>query len=801
LAEADWRLEAIASEASELDVLPLSTATLALGQAWFTRLSAVLPTVASDYALDQISRFSSDLSQGLDQRVREDLTLRTERLTQRAQFNAAVTHEAFQALASVLKPEPMPDVSRGSELMGAMGAIAHRLKIPIQPIRAADLGAIDPVMAIAQASHFRVRRVSLVPGWWKTDSGPLLGYLTDQTPVALLPRPGGYDFYHARTQRRARLSPRMARSIESHAYSFYRPLPVGNNKAALFQFALADQWGTLTLTFLLSIAVTLLGMLIPQATGMLIDYAIPNADQRTLLHLGVGLAVVAIASTIFRLLQNLATMRLEAKGDAATQAALWDHLLKLKLDFFRQFSTGDLQSRVSAIRQIRQLLSGTTLHTLISGLVAGLNLVLLFLYSQTLAWVALGVTLFVVMATVVASLLIRGNIRRQQELSGELFGFIVQLINGIAKLRVAHGENRAFASWANRFTQLVRLSVFEQRVEDGIALLNTVIPSLANAVIFGLVVDLIQPDPVTGVAPRFSTGTYLAFNAAFGLLLSGATSLSNTLVNVLDVWILWGRVRPILEAEPEITPHMSDPGLLTGAIQVQNCTFRYRVDGPPVLNQVDLSIRPGDFVALVGPSGSGKSTLLRLLLGFEVPESGRILYDGQDLLGLDVTAVRRQLGVVLQQSKINAASLYENIAGNANITQEAAFRAANLAGMAADLAAMPMGLHTLVSEGGGNLSGGQRQRLIIARALAKDPRVLLWDEATSALDNRTQDIVMRSLERLNMTRVIIAHRLSTVRMADRILVLDQGKIIQSGTFEMLASQPGLFQTLMSRQAL
>ena len=564
---------------------------------------------------------------------------------------------------------------------------------------------------------------------------------------------------------------------------------------------MAGQTRTVGLTFIAGIGVTLLGMLVPQATGILIDYAIPNADQRMIVHMGIGLAVVAIASTCFQLLQNVATMRLEAKGDAITQAALWDHLLKLKLDFFRQFSTGDLQSRVSAIRQIRQLLSGTTLRTLISGLVALLNLILLFLYSVPLAWVALAVTLLVMVVTVVASSSIRGQIRRQQELSGELFGFVVQLMNGIAKLRVAHAENRAFATWARRFTPLVRLSIVQEQVEDAIALFNAVIPSLANAVIFWLAVGLMQADPVRGTPSGFSAGTYLAFNAAFGLLLAGATSLSNTLVSALDVWVLWGRVRPILEAKPELTPQMSDPGDLKGAIQVESCTFRYRQEGAPILDGVHLSIRPGEFVALVGPSGSGKSTLMRLLLGFERLETGRILYDGQDLSGLDVTAVRRQLGVVLQQTKIDAASIYDNIAGTSMITQAEAFQAAMLAGMADDIAAMPMGLHTLVSEGGGNLSGGQRQRLIIARSLAKNPKILLFDEATSALDNRTQDIVTHSLDQLKITRVMIAHRLSTVRSADRIFVLDQGRIVQTGTFDELAAQPGLFQTLMTRQRL
>jgi ABC-type bacteriocin/lantibiotic exporter with double-glycine peptidase domain len=229
--------------------------------------------------------------------------------------------------------------------------------------------------------------------------------------------------------------------------------------------------------------------------------------------------------------------------------------------------------------------------------------------------------------------------------------------------------------------------------------------------------------------------------------------------------------------------------------------FRYRSDSALILDQVSIKAEPGEFIALVGPSGSGKSTLLRLLLGFDVPESGTVTYDGQDLAGLDVHAVRRQLGVVLQNSRLMSGSIFENISSSALITMDEAWEAARLSGLADDIAAMPMGMHTMVSEGGTNLSGGQRQRLLIARALALRPRILLFDEATSALDNRTQAIVSESLDRLKVTRVVVAHRLSTIRNADRIYVLQTGRLVQQGTFAELAEQPGLFNQLIKRQQL
>ena len=247
--------------------------------------------------------------------------------------------------------------------------------------------------------------------------------------------------------------------------------------------------------------------------------------------------------------------------------------------------------------------------------------------------------------------------------------------------------------------------------------------------------------------------------------------MSNTLLDLLEVTTLWERGRPIVVTTPERDTGQVEPGRLTGKVALEHVTFRYQEHGPIILDNVSLHAEPGEFIALVGQSGGGKSTIFRLLLGFETPQAGIVSYDNQALSRLDVVAVRRQLGVVLQQSTIMAGTIFENIAGGAAITQQDAWEAAHAAGLAADLAGMPMGLYTFVSEGGSNLSGGQRQRLLIARALVRQPALVLFDEATSALDNRTQAVVTASLERLRVTRVVIAHRLSTIRHADRIYVL------------------------------
>jgi ABC-type bacteriocin/lantibiotic exporter with double-glycine peptidase domain len=388
--------------------------------------------------------------------------------------------------------------------------------------------------------------------------------------------------------------------------------------------------------------------------------------------------------------------------------------------------------------------------------------------------------------------------RPLQRLTGELSGMVVQLIDGVAKLRVAGAEERAFAYWGKQFSQQQILHRRIRRIADCLTVVHAVLPTLALVVLFWGAMRTLQ-DPATAGSDGFTTGTFLAFYIAFGVFMRGATSLSTTLIDLVDVATLWERSKPILAASPEVDCTKANPGRLSGKLALDRVTFRYQAQGPVVLANVSLHAEAGEFIALVGPSGSGKSTLLRLLLGFDDPECGTVYYDGRDLARLDVVAVRRQLGTVLQQSQIMAASIFENIAAGGLLTRHDAWEAARAAGLAEEIAALPMGMHTFVDAGGRNLSGGQRQRLLLARALARKPAIVLLDEATSALDNRTQAIVTASLERLQATRLVIAHRLSTIRQAHRIYVLDGGQIVQQGTFAELAHQDGVFAQLMARQ--
>lgn len=395
------------------------------------------------------------------------------------------------------------------------------------------------------------------------------------------------------------------------------------------------------------------------------------------------------------------------------------------------------------------------------------------------------------------ALSITDNLHRKMiGLTGEMSGLTVQLINGVSKLRVAMAEERAFKAWAALYAPMSKARSAISQVSRIISVFDTVLSQVSMMLIYGFAfVFMQQSSPTEGM----QIGSFIAFNSAFGTFLGGVTTLTTTLIGLTKLVYLWERAQPIFQAVPEDNTTRADPGLLSGRIRVDHLNFKYDEDGLPILDDVSLYADPGEFIAIAGPSGSGKSTLLRLLLGFEQPESGTISFDNYSLASLSVQAVRRQLGVVLQSGKLNAGSIFENITAGRIATLEEVWEAIQRAGLREDIEQMPMGIHTIVSEGGGNLSGGQRQRLMIARALVHKPKIILMDEATSALDNRTQAIVTESLDHLKVTRIVIAHRLSTIRHADRIYVMEAGKVKQVGNFDELSQQDGLFSRLIARQ--
>ncbi|MEM7552732.1 MAG: NHLP bacteriocin export ABC transporter permease/ATPase subunit [Cyanobacteria bacterium P01_A01_bin.84] len=737
---------------------------------------------------------------------KQELTEELQRLEARENLNQQVTAEALGELASPLMPEGVDDFFQdGTPLLVAAGAVARAFGSKVNPpSQSEDLDKLEqPIDAIARASRLRVRQVLLRDQWWEQDCGPLIGYLHDdeqQQPVALLPvSRNRYELYDPVKRSRIFVDADIADTVEPVAYMFYRSFP--EQALSVFdvvKFALFRRGKDIVMIILTGIATTFLGMMIPQATAILMDSAIPDGDRTLLLQIGLGLIIAAFTTTVFTVAQGFALMRLETTSDSSTQGAMWDRLLNLPVSFFRKYTTGDLMSRVNSVSEIRREIGSSILMKLITSLFALLNLGLLFFYSSQLSLLAVATAIVVVIITISSGAILVRKVRPLLEIKGKLFGEVVQLINGISKLRVAGAEQRAFAFWSKQYSRQIKLELSTELVENMVAVFNTVMPTLTSALLYWFAVMSIVKAQMTGL-PGLSIGVFLAFNSAFGTFVGGATQMSDIVIDILQITPQWKRAQPIVEMLPEVQQDKADPGKLLGKITVERVSFRYQKEAPLILQDVTICAEPGEFIALVGGSGSGKSTLFRLLLGFETAEEGSIYYDGQDLSGLDVSAVRRQLGVVLQNGAIMSGSIFDNLAGGARITLDEAWGAAAMAGFDEDINAMPMGMHTVVSEGGGNLSGGQRQRLLIAKALVLKPRILFLDEATSALDNRTQAIVSKSLDQLRVTRIVIAHRLSTIRNANHIYVLQNGTVMQQGTFEQLSTKEGLFAQLMQRQ--
>lgn len=727
------------------------------------------------------------------------------RLKQREQQQADATHNALTALAYVARGPGKLLPSGGPPMVAALRVLGEVCGIQVVPPRVIDPAWTQEqtLRAIERSSHIRSRRVTLEGEWWKKDCGAILAFaLQDGRPQALLPQAGGrYLQLDPSSGAQIFVDAPAARALQPFGYVFYRPFPEKIHRAIdLVRFstrAMGHEVKVLLATFL---AGALLGMFVPIATGVLFDTAIPDASRSLLFQMGLGLIVAALGKSLFDLLEAVVTTRISTAMNSVTQAAVWDRLLKLHPSFLRQYSTGDLVTRAMAISTIFRRLGVTGMRAIFGSLVSLINLALMFYYSWRLAVIGLAAGALILMMTQVSGVAMLRHLRPLQQLEGRLFGITVQLINGISKLRVSGTERFAFVYWGKRYSEQQKLNLTVQRLKDHVGALNQTIPTLATAMIF-LVAGTTLLSSAGDSRLTLTPGDFLAFSAAFGVFISSVSFLSNTAVDMLHDLNLWRRSEPILAAQPEMDAGKSPPGSLEGAISISHVTFRYQNSGRLTLDDVTVEAKPGEFVAIVGPSGSGKSTLLRLLLGFETPASGTVRFDGQDLNGLDPLGVRRQLGVVLQSSNLMAGSIFENIAAGAAITLDQAWDAARRASIAPDIESFPMGMHTFISEGANNISMGQRQRLLIARALVFKPRILLFDEATSALDNRAQAVVSRSLDSLKVTRIVVAHRLSTIRNADRIYVMQAGRVVETGSFAELAAGNGLFSRMMARQVL
>jgi len=652
---------------------------------------------------------------------------------------------------------------------------------------------LDPVERIALASRVRIRSVRLDGRWWRDNIGPLVGHRAlSGAPVALLWRRGGYVAVHPATGRETPIEKDNAEEFEPRAVMFYRPLPDRKlSPVGLLRFSMRGTGGDVTNLLLSGLVTVAIGALVPIATGKVLGEFVPKAQTALIVQVCLAVMVSGVVTAAFMLLQNLTMLRLEGRIEATLQPAVWDRLLRLPTKFFTERSTGELASQAMGISSIRRMMAGIGPTVAPSVTVGAMNLGLLFWYSVPMAMAAIGMLVVIAAGFLGLGLWQVRWQRRLVVLSNKLNNQAFQTLRGLPKLRVAAAENYAYAAWASEFARSRELQQKVGRIKNLTSVMGSVYLPLCTLLMFMLLAG-----PARG---SMSASEFLTFNTSVTMLLTAVTQLTGAFVSAVAALPLFEEIKPVLEAQPEVRTASTRPGPLTGAMEARRLSFRYSDDGPLILDDVSFEIRPGEFVAIVGPSGCGKSTLLRLLIGFDRPVSGSVLYDGQDLAALDQSAVRRQCGVVLQHAQPFTGSILDVICGTEPYTPEEAMAAAAMAGLAEDIQRMPMGLHTIVS-GSGAIAGRQRQRLMIAQALIRRPRILFFDEATSALDNDTQRTVIESTKALNATRIVIAHRLSTVLDADRVIVMENGKVAQQGPpAQLLADTGGRLHELVRRQ--
>lgn len=639
------------------------------------------------------------------------------------------------------------------------------------------------------------RTVKLEGKWYRDAVGAMLGVLKESgRVVALLPSGlSGYSYYDYETGRKRKINRRNVHLFEEEAIAFYKPFPLKKMsipslaKYIVHALSAAD----LVMIALVTLALSLVGMITPMLNKLLFGRVLMSGSVRLLASITVFSVCVSISTLLITAVKNMITARIETKLNISVEAATMMRVMSLPADFFKQYSSGELSSRASQVGVLCRMLVSTVLSTGLTSLFSLIYISQIFAYAPTLVVPALIIILVTVVFSIVSSLVEMNLSTQQMEISGKESGMIYSFITGIQKIRLAGAEKRAFARWGNLYAKSADLEYGPPAFIE----LNSVI-SLAISLVGTIVMY------VLAVESGISVADYYAFSTAYGMVSGAFMSLAGIALTAAQIKPILTMVKPFFDAVPEVSDGKQVLTRLSGGIELNNVSFGYSENMPLVIDDLSLKIRPGQYVAIVGKTGCGKSTLMRLLLGFEHPKKGAIYYDGKDLEKIELRSLRRRIGVVMQNGKLFQGDIYSNIVISAPwLSRQDAWEAAELAGIADDIRSMPMGMDTMISEGAGGISGGQRQRLMIARAIAPKPKILMFDEATSALDNITQKKISESLDSLKCTRIVIAHRLSTIKQCDRIIVLDKGKIIEDGKYDELIEKNGFFAELVSRQRL
>ena len=684
-------------------------------------------------------------------------------------------------------PVPQTDQMAVRQVLSALDVIDYELEDEdVTPLEQQFSGIIH-------TNGIMKRKVELKDGWWKEASGPLLGRTQSGHLVALLPKWTGRNYYYTDVEgtRRKVTRQRMKHDLEPEAYTFTKALPLHKmTKREVITFILASANShSLIHMCLAALVVVLLGMFVPMANKFVFETVIPAGNPAALAPIAGLLAGAAVAIMLFTYIRNLYIVRVENILEMNLHNAVMARLFLLPPRFFQSHSSGELTSKMKSLTMLCQQVNESIVGALLGGVLSIVYFIQVGIYGGKL--LAPAAILYAIQVLLVV-LFFRTVVRLNQQFINKndiLNGMECNLFAGIQKIKLTGSETRAYTQWLNRYTNTAHIIYnpqFQLRIYPALLALMGVVSLLV----------------IYFFTRRFSieTSNFIAFTSAYGMLTATISDIVRQIPDMAKIGPQIDSIMAIAETEPEVSGPAATINSLSGNISINNLSFRYQDDMPLVIDDLSLHIKAGEYVGIAGESGCGKSTLMRLLLGFETPLRGSIAYDHYDLAKADKGELRRHIGSCLQNGRLFTGDIFHNISITAPWgTHDDAWEALRMACMYDEVKALPMGLHTIITEDGGGFSGGQKQRLLIARALMGRPSILFFDEATSALDNICQKQVSDNLDHLHCTRLVIAHRLSTIRHCDRIIVLDKGKIAEEGTFEELMARKGLFYEMSLRQ--
>lgn len=720
-----------------------------------------------------------------------------EQIRERKKNDSAMVEDSFAKIAESVLGKKMAWALQDSATI-AKDAMENVLKYyHIKPGSVPDnIKSIEEQLEYQLRPHgMMTRNVHLEEGWEKDAYGAMLGKRKDNGEiVALIPgKFSGYSFYDAKTKKNVSVSKKNEGLFEDEALAFYIPFPLEKmTMVSLLRYIWGMLSGADTAVFIGgALAVTFIGFLSPLLSKSLFSDVLISGSMQALSAITVFMACVTVSGVLIGIVKSMALARISTKLHLSVEAAVMMRILSLPASFFKKYSAGELHSRSAHISELCDMLVDAVLSVGLTGLFSLAYIGQIFAFTPALAAPALAIILLSLLISAAGALWRMQISRQRMEQASKESGISYAMITGVQKIKLSGAEKRAFAQWGRQYAKLSDLAYNPPVFLKVNSVLAQAVSLVGAAALY-----------LIAVKSHVSVSDFYAFNTAYGMVSGAFASLTNVVLTIADIKPILEICRPLMEAEPEVAQKKQMVERLSGGIELNGVTFRYTEHMPPVLDDLSLKIRPGQYVAICGSTGCGKSTLMRIMLGFEKPQRGAVYYDGRDLETLDLKSLRKKIGTVMQNGKLFQGDIFANITISApQLTMDAAWEAAEMAGVAQDIRDMPMGMFTLVSEGQGGISGGQRQRLMIARAIAPKPKVLMFDEATSALDNLTQKKVSESLDGLKCTRVVIAHRLSTIRQCDRIIVLDKGRIVEDGTYEELIEQKGFFAELVARQQL